>query len=138
MIIVDTGPLVAIADADDRDHARCVAALGEASRPLVVPATVLTEVCYMIERELGTAAEATFLQSFRDGTLTLAHIALDDLDRMAELVTTYADLPLGAVDASVVAIAERLGTNEIATLDRRHFTVVRPRHTDAFTLLPSD
>jgi len=138
VIIVDTGPLVAIADADDRDHARCVAALGEASRPLVVPATVLTEVCYMIERELGTAAEATFLQSFRDGTLTLAHIALDDLDRMAELVTTYADLPLGAVDASVVAIAERLGTNEIATLDRRHFTVVRPRHTDAFTLLPSD
>lgn len=138
MIIVDTGLLVAIADAGDRDHARCVAALGEASRPLVVPATVLTEVCYMIERELGTAAEAAFLQSFRDGTLTLAHIALDDLDRMAELVTTYADLPLGAVDASVVAIAERLGTNEIATLDRRHFTVVRPRHTDAFTLLPSD
>ncbi|MDQ2743985.1 MAG: PIN domain-containing protein [Chloroflexota bacterium] len=138
MIVVDTGPLVAIADADDQDHARCVAALGEASQPLIVPVTVLAEVCYLLERELGTAAEAAFLQSFRDGTLTLAHITLDDLDRMAELVTTYADLPLGAVDASAVAIAERLGGTEIATLDRRHFTVVRPRHAVAFTLLPSE
>ena len=136
MIVVDTGPLVAIADADDRDHVRCLAALSEVSRPLIVPTTVLTEVCYLLERELGTAAESAFLQSFRDGTLTLAHITLDDLDRMAELVTTYANLPLGAVDASVVAIAERLGTTEIATLDRRHFAVVRPRHADAFTLLP--
>ncbi len=138
MIVVDTGPLVAIADSDDRDHTRCIAALGEARRPLVVPATVLTEVCYLLERELGTAAEAAFLQSFRDGTLTLANVGLDDLDRMAQLVTTYADLPLGAVDASVVAISERLGATEIATLDRRHFTIVRPRHADAFTLVPSD
>lgn len=138
MIVVDTGPLVAIADADDRDHARCIVALGEASGPLVVPATVLTEVCYLIERELGPSAEAAFLESFRDGALTLVHITLDDLDRMAELVTTYADLPLGAVDASVIAVAERLSAAEIATLDQRHFTVVRPRHTGAFTLLPSD
>jgi uncharacterized protein len=138
VIVVDTGPLVAIADADDRDHARCIAALGNASRPLVVPPTVLAEVCYLLERELGTAAEAAFLQSFRDGPLTLAHITLDDLDRMAVLVTTYADLPLGAVDASLVAVAERLGITEIATLDLRHFTIVRPRHADAFTLLPSD
>lgn len=138
MIVVDTGPIIAIADADDRDHMRCVAALGTASRPLLVPATVLTEVCYLLERELGTVAEAAFLRSFRDGTLTLAHITHDDLDRMAELVTTYASLPLGAVDASVVAIAERLGATEIATLDLRHFTIVRPRHADAFTLLPSN
>ena len=55
---------------------------------------------------------------------------------MGELVEQYADLPLGTTDASVIAIAERLDLNEIATLDRRHFTVVRPRHVDAFTLLP--
>jgi uncharacterized protein len=51
-------------------------------------------------------------------------------------VTQYADFPLGAVDATVVAVAERLGVSEIATVDRRHFTVVRPRHAHAFTLLP--
>ncbi len=55
---------------------------------------------------------------------------------MAELVVTYASLPLGTTDASVIAVAERLGLAEIATLDRRHFTVVRPRHADALTLLP--
>lgn len=55
---------------------------------------------------------------------------------MAELVERYADLPLGAVDASIVATAERLGEVNVATLDRRHFTVVRPAHVEAFTLLP--
>ncbi|GAA4546285.1 hypothetical protein [Pseudonocardia xishanensis] len=55
---------------------------------------------------------------------------------MADLVDTYADLPLGTSDASVVALAERLGVTEVATLDHRHFRVVRPRHVDAFTLLP--
>lgn len=61
-------------------------------------------------------------------------LAADDWRRAAELVIRYADLPLGAVDASVVAVAERLGLAEIATIDRRHFSVVRPRNIDAFTL----
>jgi uncharacterized protein len=55
---------------------------------------------------------------------------------MAELIETYADLRLGTIDASVIATAERLGLTSIATLDHRHFSVVRPRHTKAFTLLP--
>ena len=56
--------------------------------------------------------------------------------RMAELVEQYADFPLGGTDASVIAIAERLGVTKVATLDRRHFGPIQPRHTDAFTLLP--
>ena len=65
-------------------------------------------------------------------------VTLEDVDlaRMAELVRQYDDLPLGTTDASVIAIAERLGISEIATLDRRHFTAVRPRHVEALTLLP--
>lgn len=55
---------------------------------------------------------------------------------MAELVEQYADLPLGTTDASVIALAERLNITEVATLDRRHFTVVRPRHVEALILLP--
>jgi uncharacterized protein len=55
---------------------------------------------------------------------------------MAELVLRYNDLPLGTVDASVVAAAERLAINEVATLDQRHFMVVRPRHTKMFEILP--
>jgi uncharacterized protein len=55
---------------------------------------------------------------------------------MAELVETYADFPLGTTDAAVVAVAERLQIIDVATLDRRHFSVVRPWHVEAFTLLP--
>jgi len=59
-----------------------------------------------------------------------------DLARMAELTETYVDLPLGGTDASVIAVAERLAFEAVATLDRRHFSVVRPRHVEFLTLLP--
>jgi predicted nucleic acid-binding protein len=68
--------------------------------------------------------------------ITFVGLELDDLRRMADLMDTYADLPLGTVDAAVITAAERLGITTIATLDRRHFHVVRPRHTAAFALLP--
>lgn len=71
-----------------------------------------------------------------NGDIAVEEITPADGQRIAELVDTYADLGLGGVDASVVAIAERLGVTEVATLDVRHFRVVRPRHVDAFTLLP--
>lgn len=134
MIIWDTGPLVAAADADDKDHARCVELMRRTPRPLLVPYPVLTEVCYPLEREKCTRAEAAFLRSVSTGQISLIPLARSDLDRMTELVETYADFPLGAVDASVFAIAERLGADSIVTLDRRHFAVVRPKRT--FDLLP--
>jgi uncharacterized protein len=70
------------------------------------------------------------------GEFTHVPITTVDLNRMAELVRMYSDLPLEAVDASVIAIAERLNLAEVATLDRRHFTVVRPKHVDALNLVP--
>jgi predicted nucleic acid-binding protein len=76
------------------------------------------------------------LASLIGNRLTIEHGDEPDIQRMTELVDTYADLPLGAVDAAVIAVAERLGATDVATLDHRHFTVVRPRHTTAFTLLP--
>lgn len=84
----------------------------------------------------GAAAEASFIHSLADGTFTLVEITREDLERIAELIETYADLPLGAADASVVAVAERLKITQVLTLDRRHFTVVRPSHVSAFELLP--
>jgi predicted nucleic acid-binding protein len=56
--------------------------------------------------------------------------------RARDLIRTYADLPLGVVDASVIAVAERLRATQIATLDVRHFTIVRPSHHPSFQLLP--
>ena len=89
----------------------------------------------MLSRHVSVILEADLLDAIADGELQLEVLEQIDYARMSELVTTYADLPLGMVDASVVAIAERLNVREIATIDRRHFSVVRPRHVGAFTLL---
>jgi len=80
--------------------------------------------------------EEDFLRGVADGDFELVELTSVDYARMAELVGDYGDLPLGTTDASIIALAERLGVTEIATTDRRHFTVVRPRHLGAFTLLP--
>ena len=136
MILVDTGPLVAAASRSDAHNAACVAALQAARPPRLVPGLVIAEVCFLLARDGGAAVEAEFLRAFGTGFLNVVDLTTGDLDRCAELVEQYADLPLGGTDASLIALAERLQIIEIATLDHRHFTVVRPRHTDAFTLLP--
>ncbi|MGH9092130.1 MAG: type II toxin-antitoxin system VapC family toxin [Acidimicrobiales bacterium] len=136
MIVCDTGPLVAALDADDHHHRECLELLEAVVGPLVVPVTVAVEVCQLIERARGAGPEAGFLRALATGELRLEAVGTADLARAADLVATYADLGLGMVDATVVAVAERLGVTELATLDRRDFTVVRPAHVDAFTLLP--
>jgi predicted nucleic acid-binding protein len=138
MIVVDTGVLYGLADRDDAHHAACVGWLAGARGPLIVPPPVIAEACYLISRHLGANAEAAFLEAFGPGqAFTLGNLIEPDLLRMAALVRQYADLPLGGTDAAVIATAERLGVTEIATVDRRHFTIVRPRHVPAFTLRPA-
>ena len=139
MIVCDTGPLVAAALGNDADHHASVelfSGMHLANRPMLVPGPVVAEVGYLLAREAGARVESAFLRSLADGDFQPVDLTSDDYARMADLVDQYADLPLGTTDAGVVAVAERLGLVEIATLDRRHFSVVRPRHASAFTLLP--
>lgn len=131
MILCDTGMIVAAALVGDDDQRACVdlfTGLHLANQPLLVPGTVAAEVGYLLNREAGAGAQALFLTALADGDFTPADLTGADYRRAAELVTTYADLPLGTTDATVIALAERLGVEDVATLDRRHFTVVRPRH----------
>lgn len=86
--------------------------------------------------EAGASVEALFLTAVADGDFQLVNLTATDLRRAAELVETYADFPLGTTDATVNAVAERLDVREVATLDRRHFGVVRPRHVSVLTLVP--
>jgi predicted nucleic acid-binding protein len=102
--LLDTGPLVAAIDRSDKHHARCAALLESAEGPLLVPAAVVVEVCWLLEERPDI--EAAFLTSIATGEFEHVTITAADLARMAELVRAYADLPLGAVDASVIAIAE--------------------------------
>jgi uncharacterized protein len=137
VIVVDTGVILAIADASDAHHDVCDELLAiHTGRELIVPTTVIVECSWLIEDRLGPAAEAAFLRAVNSAELTRADLHASDWQRCVELVETYADLRLGLVDASIVAVAERLGIATIATLNRRDFTVVRPRHLDAFELLP--
>lgn len=136
MIVVDTGPIVALLNDRDDQHQRCSAFLATHPGPLLVPTTVFTEVCLLAERRRGTRAELAFLADVRAGLFTLLESTSADLDRIIELVDTYSDLPLGAVDASVIALTERLSLPAVATLDHRHFGIVRPRHVPALTLMP--
>ena len=101
-----------------------------------MPTLVVAEVAYLVETRLGSAAEVRFLGDLASGNLIAEPVVASDWLRIAELVSQYRDLPLGTVDASVVGAGERLGLSELATLDHRHFTVVRPVHIDAFELLP--
>ena len=137
MILVDTGLIVAVGDKSARIHSACLDALQAAAPPRLVPGPVIAEVCYLLARDAGTAAEASFLRSFGTGFFTPVDMVVDDLDRAAELAERYASLPLGGTDACVIALAERLSITEVATIDRRHFSIVRPRHIEAFTLLPA-
>jgi uncharacterized protein len=136
-LIVDAGPLYAYVDGDDAHHQACLELLETHPGPLIVPTLVITEVVYLIASRLGWQAETRFLGDLAAGELSLEPVAAEDLLRIAELVALYHDLPLGTVDASVVAAAERLGAKQVATVDRRHFTVVRPNHVEAFDLLPA-
>lgn len=101
-----------------------------------MPHLVVTEVVQLLGSRAGAEHEVRFLGDIDAGELMIEPAAATDWFRIAELVWAYRDLPLGTVDASIIATAERLAVCEIATLDRRHFSVVRPRHVDALTLLP--
>ena len=123
-------------DADDAHHEECLDLLETHPGPLLVPMLVITEVAYLVGTRLGPEPEIRFLGDLASGTLIAEPVLPSDWLRIAELVGAYRDLPLGAVDASVVATAERMALTQIATLDRRDFAVVRPAHAEAFDLLP--
>jgi predicted nucleic acid-binding protein len=135
-LIVDAGPLYALLDRRDAWHERSVRLLQTHPGPLLVPSLVIAEVAHLAERRLGPRAELLLAQDFAEGLLTVEPVQPADWLRIAELTARYVDLPLGLVDASVVACAERLEARQVATVDRKHFSAVRPAHVPAFELLP--
>jgi hypothetical protein len=103
---------------------------------VTLPAPVVTETT-MLSRSRGNPQAVTWLLgSVLDATVLVVDLEWVDYARARQLVARYADLSLSFVDASIVAIAERLEETTIATLDHRHFSVVKPLHCEAFTLVP--
>jgi predicted nucleic acid-binding protein len=122
MITLDTSGLLAVANRGDPDHRPAVGALQADPGPYLVPAGILAEVTYLMERRYGAAVLDACLAQLETGDLSF-ECGEADFARVRELVRRYEDLPLGAADASVIACAERNG-GAVLTLDVRDFSVV--------------
>ena len=135
-ILVDTGPIYALADRDD-DHHHPVAEFLTTNRELlIVPVTVLPEACYLLRKFLGRDAERGFVEYMAQGDYRMESLARDDLRRIDGLLGQYGSSGLDFVDASVIAMSERLAITQVLTVDRRHFGMVRPAHCAALHLIP--
>jgi len=135
-LILDTGPLLAALDQRDAYHHVCRTLLATSTESLVVPSPVLTELDYWLGRYGGTTAQVAFVDEIISGTYIVLNLEPEEYVRVRELMARYADSDIGFVDAAVFTIVERLREPKLATLDRRHFGLLRPRHVESLRLLP--
>lgn len=135
-VLVDTGILYAMADIDDAWHEPVKAFLKNMTDVLVVPITVLPEICYLLNTHLSKESERKLIASIIQGELKIEGLIIEDFRRSLQFLENYPNVNIGFVDASIVAISERLRINRILTTDRKHFSIIRPRHCHAFELLP--
>ena len=137
-LILDTGPLYASLDRSDANHTACRRVIEEADEPVVVPAPVLVEVDYWVRARLHPRVWVALLDDIIDGAYHVEDLWPEDYRRVCELCDRYDDADVGFVDAAVLAVVERLNEPKLATLDHRHFHLLRPRHVDALRLLPEE
>ena len=135
-LVLDTGVVVALLDGDEPHHDRCARLVRDTMEDLVLPAPTLGEIDYWFRKRGRVATWVRFVEEITAGAFQLHRPGEEEVERTARLELQYDDLDLGFVDASVVVTCETLGETKLATLDRRHFSVVRPRHCEALTLLP--
>ncbi len=135
-LILDTGPLYASLDRSDADYAACRDLIERASEPVVVPAPVMVEVEYWIHARLHPGVRVALLDDIIAGAYRVEDLRIADYDRVRQICDRYSDADIGFVDAAVLAVVERLNEPTVATLDHRHFSLLRPRHVDALELLP--
>jgi predicted nucleic acid-binding protein len=135
-VIIDTSVLYALVDAADVAHDRAVRTLSQEVETVIVPQATLPEACYLIGSRMDARHEAAFVRHLADSDWRLEPLTDTDLPRVTTLMDEYADAHIGFVDASVVAVAERIGAVRIYTLDHRHFGMIRPAHVERFELLP--
>jgi hypothetical protein len=135
-LIVDTSALLAWFNSDDDAHGSVAVALEAATDELVISPFVLAELDYLVATRFGVRAELAVLHEIAGGAWTLPELTTDDVAAAASVVERYADQEIGVADASLVVLARRFRTRTIATLDRRHFTVLRPLDGGRFRIVP--
>jgi predicted nucleic acid-binding protein len=136
-LVLDTGVIIAAYDPGDRHYAACAKLLQAADEMLIVPSPVIPEADYFLRQAFGARALTEFIQNIQLGAVVVEELEFEDYTRVSELVDRYADADVGFVDASVLAVTERLQEPKLATLDRRHFSLMRPKHVKSLRLLPN-
>ena len=136
VLVLDTSVLLAALDPDDVEHASSSALLDEAREPLVVPVPVLGELDYMIAQRGKAELWHAFVDDLGTGAYDLHPTDPELVVRASRLQARYADLGIGFVDAAVFLTCVDLGEPKVATLDRRHFSVLRTPDGNALEILP--
>jgi predicted nucleic acid-binding protein len=135
-VIVDTSALVAYFDANEPDHDAVSRVIDGSDEVLVISPYVIAELDYLVATRVGVDAELEVLRELASGAWELAVFGVSDLEQAASVIKKYHDQQIGAADASNVVLADRYQTRTIATLDRGHFTVLRPLEGGRFTIVP--
>lgn len=135
MILTDAGPLIALLDRGDPDHASCVRALDLVSLPLVTTWPAFTEAMYLLGASTGYAAQAALWQLMQSGQLEIVELTSESVYAAAASMKTYADRPMDLADATLVAAAEQLGDSRIFSIDS-DFRFYRRKGGKAFTVIP--
>lgn len=134
--LLDTSFLFALSDTNDGNHERVSQVAQTLSEPLLLPVSVLPEICYLLASRLGHVAMRRFVEELSVSDTELEPLNRDDLKRAGEILNQYADSKLDFVDATIVAIAERRNITRLLSLDRRDYSIIRPAHCSFFEILP--
>ena len=134
-VLLDSGFLFASLNSSEAEHKATIRVLENIREPIVLPVPAITEVAYLLARDISNEAAADFIASHAAAELTL-DIPFKRLLRSAEILQQYADAHLDFVDALIVAMGERLNITRVLTPDRRDFQLIRPKHCASFELLP--
>jgi uncharacterized protein len=132
MIIADTGFWVALIDQQDRYHAKAEQALQNYNEPLITTWPVMTETCYLLQRNQGASVASSFIQSFGQGLFSVFPLQQSHATSMSQLMLKYANLPMDLADASLIILAEHLGHGRLLSVDQRDFNASRWTSTQPF------
>ncbi len=136
-LLVDTGPLVAVVDASDKDHRRCVDVLKRLSDPMISTWPVITEAVYLLgQTQNPVDSQDALLDTLGRQVVLIAELRREDVPRIRALIRKYQDLPMDLADASLVRVAERDAIRKVFTLDRRDFEVYRLGRRETFEVIP--
>ncbi|HYL64250.1 MAG TPA: PIN domain-containing protein [Candidatus Methylomirabilis sp.] len=134
MILIDARPLVALVDADDQHHAKCVGALKSFREPLATVWPPLVEAMYLLSDQ--PLAQEALWEMVDRGAIVLLPLDSSDVPRIRELMRKYVNRPMDLADAVLLRVAEREGLRKIFTVDRRDFSVYRLHNRIRPTLIP--